>query len=561
MRLLTDYLIHFRRRLRLRDGWLLAQRSLPIAVLLAFLIQGGGRFIPIPRLDVWSLAPLFLWLLAVAIYTILRPESLMHTARRVDQELNLRERLSTALAFEDQALNRQEALSSGASAAEPTGNFATLVLRQRQDALESADQVQPSHDFPLYWLPRPLAIAGLLAVLGITLAVLPNRMDAVLAEREAVRRGAAQQAERVETMAEQIEEAKLLSPEEREELIRQLEELAQKLRENPGDLEKAMADISRLEQELQARMDPNALAQAAFLEALAAQLEAMTGTERDPNQSAAEAAAKALAEIAEQQASMSPEERQQAAAQLAQAAAQASQAGDASLAQALAQMSQAMQQGDAQATDQAAGQASQAAQAAESRLTDQQALQRALQQLQGGRQALAQASQSAQAQSGQNGQTAQNPGQGPTQNQGQNPGSNPGGSQGQNPGQNQGVGPGGGSQANTLPPFQGGQANVNPQGSAPGASPTELQNQVYAPWQQMGVGTDQVFIPGQDIGQGETQTTQGQSNLPGANNQALVPYQQVFSNYYNAANQAMQQSYIPPALMQYIKDYFSQLAP
>jgi hypothetical protein len=88
-----------------------------------------------------------------------------------------------------------------------------------------------------------------------------------------------------------------------------------------------------------------------------------------------------------------------------------------------------------------------------------------------------------------------------------------------------------------------------------------LSNQVYAPWQRPAGGDGELSIPGLETGQGETQTTQGQSNLPGAANPALVPYQQVFYDYLSAANQALGQSYIPAGMSDYIRQYFSQLNP
>jgi hypothetical protein len=88
-----------------------------------------------------------------------------------------------------------------------------------------------------------------------------------------------------------------------------------------------------------------------------------------------------------------------------------------------------------------------------------------------------------------------------------------------------------------------------------------LGSQVYAPWQRPAGSTGELTIPGLETGQGETQTRQGQSNLPGASNPALVPYQQVFNNYLSAANQALGQSYIPAGMTDYIRQYFSQLNP
>ena len=100
---LKPFLAHFRRRLRLQDGWRLIQHTLWIPTLFALLIQIGGRILPIERLDRWSLAAFPVWLLASWSGASFHPQPLMKVARRVDLVLSLRERLSTALVFEKPA--------------------------------------------------------------------------------------------------------------------------------------------------------------------------------------------------------------------------------------------------------------------------------------------------------------------------------------------------------------------------------------------------------------------------------------------------------------------------
>ena len=43
--------------------------------------------------------------------------------------------------------------------------------------------------------------------------------------------------------------------------------------------------------------------------------------------------------------------------------------------------------------------------------------------------------------------------------------------------------------------------------------------------------------------------------------QSIVPYEQVFGDYRNAANEALADDYIPLGLKGYIRDYFSSLEP
>src|SRR5262245_32788620 len=84
-------------RLRLRDTLLLLSRSLWVGTVGFALIQIAGRLVPIPKLLLWSLVPLLLWGLVILGYLLVRPLSLLRVAQRVDNALDLRERLATAL--------------------------------------------------------------------------------------------------------------------------------------------------------------------------------------------------------------------------------------------------------------------------------------------------------------------------------------------------------------------------------------------------------------------------------------------------------------------------------
>src|SRR3712207_6795816 len=86
-----------RSRLRARDTLLLSSRTLWIALVGFALIQILGRLMPIPNLLLWSLIPPALWVLGVLGYLLLRPLPPGRVAQRVDVELGLRERLSTAI--------------------------------------------------------------------------------------------------------------------------------------------------------------------------------------------------------------------------------------------------------------------------------------------------------------------------------------------------------------------------------------------------------------------------------------------------------------------------------
>jgi hypothetical protein len=550
---LGPYLARLGRRLRWRDGSLLAQRWLWTAGLGALLVQLAGRVWPFQNLWIWTLAPLAAWLVAVLAITFLRPEPPKQVARRTDLELSLKERLSTALALETWAAASAPPAEDAGQARKAVAAFELdLVQRQRRDALNTARGIDPGQAFPLPWLRRPTLLAGLLLAGTLALALLPNPMDEILAERAAVAQAAEEQAEKIEELEKDLQEAEGLTPEERERLLRELQELAEQLRADPGDRAEALADLSKMEENLRQRLDPNASARQAALESLASQMRSLAGREKG-TESDLSAAAEALQELARQSGEMDSDQRQALAESLQQMAARAAQAGQSDLAQALASMAQAAQSGDSQAASQAAQTAAGALSQAQASQADQAALQRALSQLQDSRQAVANA--------GQGNAVAQ--GQGQNQGQGQGQGQDPGQGQGQGQSQGQGnqAGSGGGTKANTLPPATRTGKAGRPQGQGQSGGVSEFEAQVFAPWERRQGEGKQLNIPGQETGQGQTQVKEGQQPLPGAPGPALVPYQEVFYNYLDTANQAIESSYIPNGLKDYVRDYFSELEP
>ncbi len=174
-----------------------------------------------------------------------------------------------------------------------------------------------------------------------------------------------------------------------------------------------------------------------------------------------------------------------------------------------------------------------------------------------------QASRQAVAQAGQNGATAAANGQSNQPGQGQNPGQgqSPGAGQGQNQGQGQNAGNGGGAQVDTLPPRTSSGQPGRFQGENEVDGVSTLDQQVYVPWERSVNTGEELFIPSQDTGQGEAQLREQRDPLPGAANPALIPYQEAYYNYLDAANQTMERSSIPPSLQDYVRDYFSQLEP
>lgn len=539
---INSLLRKYRWRIRLHDGWLLAQRTLWLALAVVLLAQIVGRLWPVKYIDTFSVIVLLGWLLFVVLFSLLKPLPALRTAWRVDHMLNIKEKVSSAILFESAAWQKHDN--------ETTREMITL---QRADALETLSHSTPKQAFQLAWLKRPLIIAGSLLFLSVLAATLPNPMDALLAERAEIAAAAEAEAEKIEELRQEIEEAEKLSEEEREELLRELEALADQLRENNGDRAEALAALSEAEQALKDRLNPQADLRQAALESLQSKLNSLAQQLTDMSDNSDASIEEALDALLDEMGNMDQEELDNLAQSLQQLAAQAAQAGDASLAEALSALSQAAQSGEVGEAQAAASEVSEAAGETASELSDQEALEQALSQLQQSRQALSQSGQTAD--SGDPGDSSSNgqPQSGQS-GQGQQPG------QGQN-GQGQSSGGGGGTNADSLPPnTSSGQAS-SPQGQGQSPQAGSDSDQVFTPWERLNGDVDPLTISGQDTGQGQDQVSEQDTPLPGTSNGVSVPYQDVYGSYLDSAYETIDQSYIPANLKDYVLEYFSVLEP
>lgn len=450
----------------------------------------------------------------------LRPRSRYRLARTLDLRLALAERLTTALE-----------IGSGRLKAAPA-----MATAQQSDTLTAAAQVDVRTALPLQVPRRALLIAFVLAV-GLTASLLlPNPQEDVLRQRAAFRQALQEQAEQLEAAREEIEQSEALTPEERAALLAALEEAIAALEENDITPEEAVAVLADTERALSALQDPGAAAVRAGLERAAAEMGDSALTQDIANllaQGDYAAAAAALASFASEEGqALTREEELELAEQLAQAAAALADSNP-ELAEQLAQARQAIQQGDIaqarQAIRQAAGELAGAGQQVER----QQAVESALNTLQQGREQVAQAG----------GQPAAG---------GQMAG---GGQQGQLSGQGQGQ-PGGQGQGQA-----GGQQAVSGQQVNPGHSEDSGTGAPY----------DSLYVPGRlggegsevDIGRpGDDGLPVGDSPVPNPlDGQARVPYRDVYAEYAGQAHAALESSYIPLGMKQYVRDYFSSLEP
>ncbi len=530
---LLTFLRPLGRRLRLRSSIQWLTRTAWIACAACAVILLSGRLWPIDGYRAVAGGLLAGWLIGWAIYSVTRSITPFRVARRADVELNLRDRLATALVLSDP------------EGTEMTGFDDSLAMLQVTDALVVAQSIAPRRAFPVRIERAHMLRAAAAALVSIGLLVLPNPMDAVVTQRAQVAQTAQAEAAKLEKLSQQIEQNKSLNPDERAALLRQMREMIERLKSNPGDAKKALADLAKFQEQLRAKLDPAAPSAAAAMDALAQQLAQLAGAKDKPKDS--EEAAKLLEQLASELDKLSPEQRDALASALERAAAQTA-GGNPELAHALSAMAQAARTGASEQSTQRAAQAAQAMRESANRQALQEALARALNQADSTQRALAQAGQPNANPNSQN----PNPNQGQGQGQGQNQG------QGQSQGQAGQPGGGGGTTANTLPPARRtGRAGSPTDANKPfGVGDAET---VYTPFNS-GQGRDE-FVSGQQGQDGQTQTQQGKSPQPGTRGPALVPYSQVYRQYAQIAGQTMERTYIPSGLQDYVKEYFSALEP
>ena len=445
----------------------------------------------------------------------LRPLPLPRLARIFDRRLALAERLTTAWE-----------LAAGRLHTSPA-----LVDAQWADTLSVVAAVNIRQALPLRLPRRPLLLALLLTgAVALSLA-LPNPQETVLQERAALRAAVEEQVAALEEAHTEIAQMEGLDEAQRAALLQALEEAIAALEEGRATPEEAMAALAQAERSLAPLQDPGAARLQADLERAAGQMSDSPLTQEIAAalaQGDFGAAAEALAAFAGSKGeTLTRDQELELARELAQAA-EALASSDPELAQQLSAAAEAIEQGDIAAARQAITQAAQRMAQAGGRVQAQQAVEETLATLQQGRQEIAQAS-------------------GQASDQSARAGSQPG--QGQQPGSGQGAAGSGGNQAGSDGPGQPG----HHEDSGTGAPYDEL----YVPYRLDEEGTPVEIGRSGDEGQ-----PVGDSAIPAPQTgQARVPYRQVYADYAGQAAAALEGSYIPLGMKQYVRDYFSSLEP
>ncbi|MDQ3044722.1 MAG: hypothetical protein M3R06_06160, partial [Chloroflexota bacterium] len=471
------------------------------------------------------------------------PAPIGFVARRADQACNLRERLSTALE-----------LSRDASSS-------TLGGQQVADTDRVASGLRSIPRLGPQIARRELGIlAGLLVFLVVGIWA-PNPRSADLRERRAS--AAEVEAAKDEILALRMSVLELpdLDEESRAALDTRLADLAERL--DPGDLTQteAQAEIAAAEEDIKRLEDSSVPERVRALQRSAPELQTSGATADIGNALAAgdiSAAAEALAELGESAKMLSPEEQQALAARLAEMAALQSEPNP-EIATALEAAAASLAAGDTTSAAAALAQAGAATQSLASSAAAGEAAAAAAAGLNNVRQQLASSQSGASAAasgtpgSGQAGQAGQ-PGQGNLAGSGTGAGAGSGAGAG--------AGTGGGAGA-AQPPNQqttaGGTSSNNQlrQGET-GQTGTRDRESVYAPAEFNASQGDPDFIAGRE------QSTEQQSGArpgQGVVTAAAVPYDEVYGTYAREAGRDIEQGAVPPALRNYVRDYFSALEP
>jgi len=443
---------------------------------------------------------------------LLRTPNASVLMRLADFRLGLKERLSTAWE------RRSE-----------SGPMDAIQLR---DALSRAADARLATAFPVRVNRGEASVVAVLAIFSLALALLPNPMDQVLAQRQADRQSQARAAKAVQDAKKKIADSPKPTPVD-PQVQKILQDAAAKIREADSP-RKALESITPAEQQLQTLTDPGTPALSSSAQNLANALSA-TAAGKSAAQAISSSPAKgaqAVRDLAAQLQSLSPNDREELAKALAKAS---QQAQNSKMRDSLSKASSAIKNGDTSAAAQSLDDvASQLDSLQEQENTDQ-AVASAINGLEAARQELA-----AQADRDARGQGAQANASGSA-----SPGASPGaGASGNGNGNGNGNGTGTDTGSGTGTGSGNGGTGGNGGNGSGSGSGSAAQS------------TERVYVPGQPVpGQSQNDPTP----LGPGQDVPTSPYSQVIQAYQQAALDATDQSLIPGSERDLVRQYFSQL--
>jgi hypothetical protein len=276
-----------------------------------------------------------------------------------------------------------------------------MATAQLTDASTSVQRVDLGAMLPLRAPRRAMLAFGLLTLALLVSLWLPNPQELVILQQEAIQAAIEEQIEDLETVRDEVAGAEGLTDEEREKMLRELEEAIAALEEinqrsmaEIDDLSEATAALSKAERTLAELQDPGAASVREGLERAAHEI-----ADSELTQHIAEAlaqgdyqtAAEALAAFAGDEGEALTRDQELALAQELAQAAQALAESDPDLAQDLAQAAEAIEQGDIASARESIQEAAEKMGAAGERVQRQEAVEGTLAELQEGREQIAQA--------------------------------------------------------------------------------------------------------------------------------------------------------------------------
>jgi chemotaxis protein histidine kinase CheA len=472
----------------------------------------------------------------------------------LDQRLKLDERLTTALEL--------------ATSSRETPDV--IIQAQLRDTLRHLHGLDPAHLFPLDFSWRWLMLVNLLLIAIAVGLIAPNPQIPILQrwlqEQEAI---AAQVEHLEEIRVDLLEDPALLETPQGEEALKTLDDLLASLQDNQVNPEEALADISAAEQHL-AELQQGAANKEKTLNEVAESLNQFSSTSdlAEALEQRNLAQANEFLQSAAETAASNPEAAQNLAEALQEAAETAQEAGDSALAESLSQAAEALQQNLAaqqsgnpaeaqaaqQTTQEALQQAAEALAQAEQQAGSQEALEQALGNIQEAREQLAEAAGQGEGE-GEGQQQASGQGQGQNQGQtGEGSGNGPGLGQG---GSGSGRGEAGDAPADLFADRPGGELETD---NGPNEGRLGDYEGNYPPIHWGGDGGPLVN-PDPKGAEGGLPIGEAPLDPNQTPNPSQVPYNQVYGQYSEAASEALEDTYIPLGMKEYVRDYFGALEP
>jgi chemotaxis protein histidine kinase CheA len=405
---------------------------------------------------------------------------------------------------------------------------------QRRDALQQAAGTRLASAFPVRVNRGEASSVAVLAIFSLALALLPNPMDQLLAQRQADKTSQAKAAKAVSDAQKKIADSAKPTPID-PQVQKILQDAQAKIREAPTP-RKALESITPAEQQLQKLTDPGTPALSSSAQNLANALSA-TAAGKSAAQAISSSPAKgaqSVRDLASQLQNLSPKDREELAKALAKAS---QQAQNSQMRDSLSKASSSLQNGDTNAAAQALNGVASQLDSLQQQQNSDQAVASAINGLEAARQELAaQADRDASGQGAQaNAGASSSPGASPRAGAGASGSGNGTGTGTGGTGTGTGTGSGGTGSGGTG----GTGSNGSGTGSGSGAKSTE-----------------RVYVPGQPVpGQSENDP----APLGPGQDVPLSPYSQVIQAYQQAALDATDRSLIPGSERDLVRQYFSQL--